>query len=154
MAADSDGGEPLEDQAFAAAANAYAQSPGHWERAVGAAIAALFRFLANRPGATTACVVEHGADGRDAVVRRDRLILRFTVLLDPAFESAEVQPPEVVAEAIGGGIYEIVRGHAREGRLAALPDAIPDAIVVALSPFVGPDAAAELASSTNVQTER
>jgi hypothetical protein len=144
---------PFADLAFEAAADAYVSTPDRWELAVRAAIAGLFDFLAQRPDEATACLVGDGAAGSDGIARHERLIERFTALLRPGFEIAETPPAPVVTEAIGGGIYEVVRRYALERRLDQLPSAVPDATVVALAPFVGPDAARALASSTNVQAE-
>lgn len=145
--------DELADQAFAVTATAYAGTPERWELAVHAGIAALFGFLAERPTRIAACIVEDWGSGPTGLAQRDRTIDRFTSLLQHGFETAPAPPPAVVAEAIGGGIYEIVRGHAREGRLAELPAAVPDATVVALAPFVGQAAANELARTTKVQSE-
>jgi hypothetical protein len=141
------------ERALTAATSAYAASASAWELGVRAAIGALFEVLAADPRRTTACIVDDLDGGPAGPPRRDRLIRRFTALLQPGFDRSRVRPPEVVAEAIGGGIYEIVRAHAHQRRLGELPAAVPEATVVALSPFLGPDAAAALASSTKVQID-
>jgi hypothetical protein len=136
------------DEAFAAAADAYARAPGSWELAVQAAIAGLFDFLAGRPDQTKACIVDDCGAGPEALARRDRTIDRFVELLGPGFASAP-SPQPVVAEAIGGGVYELIRSHVLERRLVDLPDAAPNATVVVLAPFIGASGAIELASSAN-----
>lgn len=140
-------GESFADQAFEAAARAYMGAPEGWERRVQAAIAALFDFLVDRPEQTRTCVVAEGAAGPDALTRRDSVIDRFAGLLRPGFAAARTPPPPVVAEAIGGGIYELVRTHVLERRLDELPRAVPDATLVALSPFVGAVGAMETQQS-------
>jgi hypothetical protein len=142
------------DQAFSATAEAYTTARGGWEQAVHAAIAALFEFLAARAPQTSACIVADCGAGRDALASRDRTIARFVELLRPGFEATQPAPPPVVGEAIGGGIYELVRGHVLERRLGELPDAVPDATVVALSPFIGAAEAIDLAAGRNVQAGR
>jgi hypothetical protein len=138
------------DEAFAAAASAYADTRASWELAVRAGIESLFRFLAARPRQTSACVVSGARGGPDALAGQERLIERFVELLQPGFAVAPTPPPPIVAEAIGGGIYAIVRGHVLERRLDELPAAAPDATFVALSPFLGRADAAELANATRV----
>lgn len=140
-------GQTFADEAFAAAAAAYAQTPGSWELAIQSAIAGLFDFLAGRPDQTRACMVDGGDAGSEAITRRDQTIHRFVELLRPGFAAAVPPPPPVVAEAIGGGIYELVRSHALESRLEVLPEAAPDATVVALAPFMGSDDAIQLAAA-------
>lgn len=136
------------DEAFAATADAFAQEQGNWELAVRSAIAALFDFLADRPDQTMACIVGDWGARPDALERLDQTIDRFAELLRPGFAAASVPPPPVIAEAIGGGIYELVRTHVLERRLEDLPGAIPNATVLALAPFMGVDEAVQLAGSS------
>ncbi|HWM10674.1 MAG TPA: hypothetical protein VNO82_15075 [Solirubrobacteraceae bacterium] len=140
-------GGAFADQAFAAAAGAYARTPGEWEQAIRAAIAELFGFLSRHRSQTLACMAGDGDAGREALTDRDRVIARFATLLAPGFDAASAPPPPVVAEAIGGGIYELVRAYALERRLGELPDAVPDATVVALSPFLGAQGASAVAGA-------
>jgi hypothetical protein len=125
------------DQAFAATAQAYATAPDGWDLAVRAAIARLFEFLAERPDETRACITAMSG----ALSVRDATIDRFAELLRPGFATSPTTPPAVVAEAIGGGIYELVRSHVVERRISELPGAAANATIVALSPFVGADRA-------------
>lgn len=125
------------DQAFEVSAEAYATTEGSWELSIQAAIAALFDFLAGRPAQTRDCMAASSVGGPEALAHRDRTIDRFSELLRPGFAETATPPPPVVAEAIGGGIYEIIRSHALEHRLDELPEAAPSATVVALAPFVG-----------------
>lgn len=128
-------GRSFVDEALAATTDAYAREPGSWEQAVQAAIGGLFAFLASRPAQTSACMVDDQPAGSDALERRDRVLDRFAELLRPGFAATATPPPPVVAEAIAGGIYELVRGHAIEQRLSELPAAAPDAVLVAVAPF-------------------
>lgn len=148
------GGASFADQAFAVAAEAFTSTSESWEHSIQAAIAHLFEFLTREADQTKACIVADCGAGSAALTQRDRTIERFTQLLQPGFQTAAPRPPPVVAEAIAGGIYELVRGHVLERRLGELPAAAPDATVVALSPFIGADDATALASSTKVQANR
>lgn len=148
-----DGGSFV-DQAFAATADAYARAPADWELAVSHAIGSLFDFLAGQPEQTKACILADCGAGPEALARRDRAIAHFAELLRPGFAAAAVPPPAVVAEAIGGGIYELIRGHVLERRLEQLPAAAPAATIIALSPFIGADEAIALVSSASVQAHR
>jgi hypothetical protein len=146
---------PFGDRAYAAAAGAYAAAtPDGWEHGVHAAIRGLFDFLTAEAPRTDACIVDHCGAGPQALARRDAAIGRFTELLRPGFEAAPTPPPPIIAEAICGGIYELVRSHVLEDRLEQLPAAAPDATIVALAPFMGTSAAIDLANSTKVQTGR
>jgi hypothetical protein len=136
------------DEAFTTTASAYASASGGWEVAIQSAIGSLFDFLAGRPDQTTACIVADCGAGPEALARRDRVIDRFVELLRPGFAASTTPPPPVIAEAIGGGIYELIRSHVLERRLDELPGAVPNATIVALSPFMGMDDALALIGSS------
>lgn len=145
-------GGTFADQAFAVASVAYVQEPGEWPNAVHAAIVGLFDFLAAHPDQTETCLTANGRS--EALARQDRAIARYTDLLQRGFESVGMTPPTVVVEAIGGGIYELVRGYALEHRLGDLPLAAPQATHVALSPFVGGRRARELGETARAKTSQ
>lgn len=143
------------DQAFTAAADAYMRTPGNWELAVQAALAGLFEFLAAAPERTRACVVDALYSGRPGLERRDRLLERFSEFLEPGYAQSVDPPPDVVAEAVSGGVYELIRTHVVERRTERLLEALPAATVIALSPFVGSKEAERLAAASNpAQAER
>lgn len=141
-----DAGESFADRAFAVTQSAYSRSSGDWAQGIQAAIAELFSFLAEEEAQTKACMAGDHAVGAQALTRRDAAIDRFTELLDPGF-AADPAPPAIVAEAVGGGIYELIRRHVLARRINRLPDAVPDATIVVLAPFVGMDGAMRLARS-------
>lgn len=138
--------EATAEQAFTASADVYMQIAGSWAEAVHAALAQLLDFLAGCPELTRMCIVEALYAGSPALERRDRVLARFTDFLEPGYAQSANPPPEVVSEAISGGVYELIRAHAVEGRLHALPDSLPEATVIALSPFVGSAEAERLAA--------
>jgi hypothetical protein len=139
-------GERFVDRAFRAAADAYVACPASWERATRSALAELLAFLARQPEQTETCVAISPGDHPAALVRRDEVVERFAALLRPGFGIPPQPPPSVVAEAIGGGILELIRIHVEERRVEELPDALPSATVLALTPFVGPERAEQLAA--------
>lgn len=139
--------EAIAEQAFAATEDAYSQTSGGWAEAVHAALAQLLDFLAGSPELTRICIVEALYAGSPALERRDRVLARFADFLEPGYAESPDPPPEVVSEAISGGLYELVRAHALERRVEALPRSLPEATVIALSPFVGSEEAERLAAS-------
>ena len=50
--------------------------------------------------------------------------------------------PAIAAEAITGGIWQILHDYIENERIAELPDVAPQIIYLALVPFLGPEAAA------------
>lgn len=92
-----------------------------WQDAVAAALNAFLEVLAAEPDFARLAIVEVLGAGPRAIARRDELLSRFTELFDDARLRADgaVAPPPLVAQAITGGIHELiysrlVRGEARE----------------------------------------
>lgn len=140
-----DAGGDLADRAFSATAEAYVQTSAGWTHAVRAGLTALFRFLAANATEVGPCIDQQSRSGLDGLDRRDALLTRFAELLAPGYVEGSRRPPAVVAEAISGSVFELIHIHAAEGRLDELPDAVPAATAIALTPFVGSDEAERLA---------
>ena len=138
--------EPFADRAFRVTVDAYVASAARWERAIPSALAGLLAFLAAQPEQTRTCIAVAPGEHPAALARRDQIVERFVTLLRPGFAIPAKPPPAVVAEAIGGGILELIRIHAEERRLEDLPSALPNATLIALTPFVGPEHAEQLAA--------
>ena len=145
MAANAAPDDSFAELAFRATAGAYGAVRASWERAVQSALAELLAFLARQPEQTRTCVAIDPGEHAAALARRDEVVERFATLLGPGFEIPPEPPPPVVAEAIGGGILELIRIHVEERRIAELPRALPHATLIALTPFVGPERAERLA---------
>jgi hypothetical protein len=137
--------EQFTEQAFTAAAGAYMRTPGSWAQAVHAALAGLLDFVAESPFTRVAFVDELRA-GAAGLERRDRALERFTDFLEPGYAQSAERLPEIVAEAVSGGVYELIRRRVAEGRIASLPAALPEATLLALAPFVGQEEAERLAA--------
>jgi hypothetical protein len=138
--------EPFADRAFRLATAAYAASAASWERGIQSALAELLAFLARQPEQTQTCVAIASNEHPAVPMYRDQVIGRFTTLLSPGFAIPLKPPPPVVAEAIGWGILELIRIHVEERRIEDLPNALPDATLIALTPFVGPAGAEQVAA--------
>lgn len=133
------------NRAFRVAADAYQASPAGWAPAIRSALAELLAFLADQREQTETCVAIAPGEHPAALARRDEVVEQFTSLLDPGFAIPAQPPPPVVAEAVGGGILELIRIHVEERRVGDLPSALPHATLIALTPFVGAKRAGELA---------
>lgn len=137
--------EAMVDQAFEACTAAYVESHGSWPDAVRATLACLLDFLAGAPALTRLCAV-HALDPQPpGLERRDRMLDCSMEFLLPGHAVGADGPPEIVSEAIVGGVYELLRSRIVEDRVESLPKALPDATVIALAPFVGGDVAARMA---------
>jgi AcrR family transcriptional regulator len=133
-------------QALASVERAYA-AEDDWRLAVRAGIAALFRFLATEPSFAHIALL-------DAMIATPRTAERarigvgaFARLLVPGAEQTHGQvPPAVTVDAIAGGLFELALHYALEGRIAELPELAPTATYIALTPFVGGEEAAQIAT--------
>lgn len=135
------------EQAFAAVRHAFERAaPDGWPAQVRAAMRELLAFLASEPEWSYVAMVEIFAAGGRARARRDRTIELFTTMVDPA-RDLEPRVGSVTIEALGGAIYSLMYGQISRRGAGRLPELLPVSIFVLLAPFVGSQAAAELASA-------
>jgi AcrR family transcriptional regulator len=136
------------EQAFSAAAAAFVATPGSWAEATHAALDGLLEYAAATP--TFARLAEqaliHG--GERAVARRAQVLDLFMEFLEPGYAIAGEPPdaPRTASHLIGGAVYELLRRHVAEDRLAELPYALPEITLIVLSPFVGREEALRIAT--------
>ena len=137
-----------QDKALALVERAY-DAQSDWRYGVRAGLTALFSFLAGEPAfahmamidvlAATERTSTQGAQGRGTVRRR-------CCSPDPEHAS-NGRPPEVTVHAIAGGLFELVLHHALQRRVHELPVMVPRATYFALAPFIGAEAAGEVATA-------
>lgn len=132
-------------QASAAVLPALRRCPD-WATGVRAAIDALFNFLSSRPALAQLILVESFAIGPAALQFRDEAIGQLGDILAQGGHSTHSYSP-VAFEAIAGGIYYLVARKLRGSGAAALPSLAPVSCYIALAPFIGADAATQLANS-------
>jgi AcrR family transcriptional regulator len=114
------------------------------EARLSAALAAFLDFFAREPGFARMCIVEALAAGPDAVERRNAAMAAFARIIDENARELDspLEPPELTAETIVGGIYEVVYTRVLRGEIRELPALLPDLTYSALLPYLGPEAAA------------
>lgn len=126
-------------------AGAY-QQPGRWPERIHRGLGMLLHILAGEPAFAALAVVEVMAAGPRALQRRRALLAGFTVFFADAPRRASTpRVPPVVVEAVVAGIYGVIFDHVVDGRVAELPERLPELSYFTLSPFVGPRAAAAVA---------
>ena len=125
---------------------AYAAQP-EWDAAVHAGLTAELRFLAMRPDIARIGFLEVYAAGPQGLRLRDAELHMFTVALDPGHKRRARHLHRVVSELIAGGLYYQWRAFLLHNPPEKLPSLAPVAIYVALTPFIGPDAAAAVAAA-------
>jgi len=134
-------------QALLVTAEAYEAHAEDWPRAVAAGLRALIDYLASEPAHAHLALVDTFAASPEAIDIRAGALHAFAAYLSPgrALSPDGAPPPAIAAEATAGAIWQILH-HLIEGRrIAELPDTAPQIIYMALTPFLGPEPAAEAA---------
>jgi AcrR family transcriptional regulator len=116
-----------------------------WTHGVRAAVGALFNFLASRPSIAQLLLCEVYAAGPKAVERRDRSLQPLAALLT---EGVALSPeiPAITTEVIGGGISRLAYRQIKDGGASSLPGLAAICTYYALAPFIGAEAACEVAN--------
>lgn len=107
-------------------------------------LTAFLEFVASEPAFADMCIVEVMAAGPEAVQRRKDAMRAFAALIQRGVDNQmpkRGRPPELVAETIVGGIYEVVYSRIVQGRTAELPELLPDLMFSVLLPYLGHDIA-------------
>jgi AcrR family transcriptional regulator len=118
-------------------------------------LAVFLGFLASEPRFAELCIVEVFAAGPRALERRNAVMRAFAQLIrtaaDELGEGAR-RPPELTAETIVGGVYEVVYSRVLGGESAAVIELRQDLAYSMMLPYLGHAAAArEAAKPPSVQ---
>jgi AcrR family transcriptional regulator len=136
-------------QALTIAVEAYQEHQDDWPRAAQAGIKALLEFLASEPAHAHLSLVDTFGACPQAIEIRNSTLEAFAAYFGPAYELArdEFEVPAIAGEAIAGGVWQILHHYIENDCLAELPGALPQLTYFALTPFLGPAAAAAYALS-------
>jgi AcrR family transcriptional regulator len=138
-------------QALRVTIEAYGASEGNWPEGVAAGMHALLSYVCSEPDHAHLTLVDtFGASPRATEIRESALGA-FVEYLQPGYEQATssslvVQP--IAAEAVAGGIWQILHHYTEHQRIDELCDAAPQLIYLTLSPFIGPQSAADVARNS------
>jgi AcrR family transcriptional regulator len=135
-------------QALRVVEEAYDAHKDDWPRAVTAGLHALIDYLTSEPAHAHLSLVDTFAASPGAIEIRDRALQSFSAYLTPGYELApkDVNVAAIAAEAVTGGIWQILHDYIDNGRISELPTLAPQISYLALVPFLGPDAAAKALS--------
>jgi AcrR family transcriptional regulator len=138
-------------QALAIAVEAYQAQQPDWPRAARAGLCTLIDYLASEPAHAHLSLVDTFAACPQAIEVRDSTLQAFAAYLAPGYELAcgGVQVPAIAAEAITGGIWQILHHYIESDCIAELPGTAPQLTYFALTPFLGATDAAAYALSAN-----
>jgi AcrR family transcriptional regulator len=127
-------------RALAATFSAYFSSSA-WPESVWAAGQAYTEFVARNPTIAHVGFVDCYAAGARVARYMDKTLRAFTLFLadgDAHLTTERERPPQVVLDAIAATIFDLGHCHCRAGKSAELPDLLPQAAFIALTPFLGP----------------
>jgi AcrR family transcriptional regulator len=124
-------------QALQVTIETYEARKDDWPSAVAAGFCALIDYLSSEPAHAHLTVVDTFAASPEAIEIRDTAMQAFAAFLGPGYELAPEVPP-VAAEAIAGGVWQVLHHYIANDRLVELPEVIPQGISLALTPFLGP----------------
>ena len=117
-----------------------------WPAAVRAAIGGVFNFLASRPALARLVLVDAYVAGPEALKRRVGYLLPLEALLAEGRERAG-EAPEITEELMNGVFFSLSRRRIRDEGPQALPALAPLCTYLALAPYLGPEAACEVANA-------
>ncbi len=113
-------------------------------------LAAFLAFLAREPRLAKFCIVEVFAAGPKAVERRRAVMRAFAQLIRTAAEDygdSSRRPPDLTADAIVGGVYEVVYSRVVAGESANVYELQQDLAYSIMVPYLGRVAAAREAAT-------
>lgn len=129
-------------EALVCAARA-SRAAGGWPDGVRSGITALMDHVAGHPFVGPVAFIGIFSVGPSAIERRSRLLQRFADVFIKRIPDSQ-RPSELVAEAIVGGIWALIRDCVVRGQVHRLHELADDATYLALAPVVGHEAAVQL----------
>jgi len=131
-------------QMLAAALPAFRRAPD-WQHAVQATQEAMFTFGVQEPEYARLGAVEMYAAGKRALEQREQVTEGFEALLAQGYE-LNPDVPAITAEAIGGALYALFYDWVKQKGPERLPEMVPYAVYMTLTPFIGAEDAFALAT--------
>lgn len=119
-----------------------------WPQRVRAGLTAFLSYVVEEPALARTCMVEALSAGPAAVEHYEKSQQAFVSLFqlgrDVSPHGADL--PETIEEAIIGGVFWIVYQRLAGGEVSAIPELLNELIEFALTPYLGPEAARQVAA--------
>ena len=124
---------------FNEVSRAYSAGDGAWPARITSGLRALVETFAGEPELARIAVVDVLAAGPPALERRNAALRAFAAFFEPgkAILPADMAGTELLAQAVVGGLYEVLYAHVAAGTTACLPRILPDLVYCALVPYLG-----------------
>ncbi len=134
-------------QALSITSQAYETHKDSWADGVAAGLSALVGYVESEPSHAHLTLVDTLGASPEAIEIREVALAAFTEYLRPGFEAGnpDGEVPEIAAEAVAGGIWQVLHHYIEHQRMHELLGAAPQIVYLALNPFIGTEAAAEAA---------
>lgn len=114
-----------------------------WEQRTRFALAALLRYLAQRPAIAYMALIEVMAAGREALAERDATVAGLAALLGEEGLAAAPDPaPRLLLETTAGALLQLIYSRVLAGRAAELEELLPTIMYLTLVALHGPAGAA------------
>jgi AcrR family transcriptional regulator len=134
---------------FGAALAETFKAEGNWRSGIRAALDLMVDTLVQDPGIGRACLVEPLAAGPAGLERIDQIVAAFTEYLDRGRKESGLgrKMPPSVGEGVVGACHRVLSARLINGTLTERPPVLPTLVYLALSPYIGPEAAAAEAAT-------
>jgi AcrR family transcriptional regulator len=111
-----------------------------WPEQVWNGLDALFAYLADVPDLAHLMLIEPYAAGRAALDRVIDTMRTLSLFLEEGYHrgTRAEQLPRTCSDAIAGAIHELLYHAAEHERVPQLRELLPQAVYVAIAPFLGP----------------
>jgi AcrR family transcriptional regulator len=119
---------------------------------VAACLQTFLEFASSEPQYAEMCIVEVLAAGPRAVERRDVVMRAFARLLHQGAQTMadSIHPPELTAETVIGGLFEILHSRVMRGEATQLLELLPDLAYSMMVSYLGHEAAEREAARLRV----
>ncbi len=126
---------------------AFLDTPGDWAARMRAALTQLLGLAAANPEQARMCTIGVFDAGQAGVEHRDVWMSRFMGLCQAGYSQSGIPgvPTRLIPSIAAGAIFELIRSHVTDDRLAQLPQALPTAVLIVLAPILGRDEALQVA---------
>lgn len=144
-----------QDYAMSAALSRVVESAGDiddWPRRVEGGLAAFLAYVAEEPALARTCMVEALAAGPASVAYYEESLQAFVSLFrlgrDVSPRGGEL--PDTLEEALIGGVFWILYQRLLLAETDSVEDLLPELVEFALTPYLGSEAAREMAADRRV----
>jgi AcrR family transcriptional regulator len=124
------------------------ESQEDWPNAIHTGLQALFGFFAAEPSFAHCALVDAPSASERAAVLLSQGIAAYVQILERGYDELganQAPPPPIATKAIACALHELCFAYVVRERARELSDLVPEATFLVLAPFLGGEAAAQIA---------